>query len=630
MICYTKVRINIEIPNKISIYIKKLIVVLSEGKKEEVSKRLKQKFEYDGPFIDRVLNIDPTGYKYAEYIGRYLEFVIPVIAGDTGGLSVSNQNKLENILEKSIPWFHRNFKKITEKDIEIAENNYKETIGRPVSNIDGIKNSIRDINQYINPNFILQLIPIVDGRKSQREREKELKFQSKKIYEDDNVLVVMPMTYEASCYYGANTKWCTTSSGSSEYFKKYIKNGELYYFINKKRNEKYALLRDFENRRTEVYNAQDIEVKLNDLRERFPAQSELIDEIIGVGSFVKNLVNFSRGKISEYDLRDSDDLIEKIIIGNPLGQSEIVFDFQDDKKLFELLDLSEDDVWFSQVVNSTYSDYDFYDSYQIRQDFLEGYGVFTYLNKTNLDKLKEIAELIIPGKEFNINDDDYRIELANTLSDLFENEVDYILGEFEIERNRDALISAQERIDSELTNFMESIGFSFYSKYERISTDVSNLIMWIRRLGITKIDAYNLLSQIFSNVGAGKLGGWYDSQYEFSSDKHFDEGSFNSYVENKLEQIIEKIQDNENIDNKKLQEFLELRKRIVTKHKPQVWHKLPSDNNYSFKIFDFDMEDMKIGVEFQKQFSPIKKVYLTEEQFNNVLYNQRLFDLFEL
>ena len=82
MICYTKVRINIEIPNKISIYIKKLIVVLSEGKKEEVSKRLKQKFEYDGPFIDRVLNIDPTGYKYAEYIGRYLESVIPAIAGD--------------------------------------------------------------------------------------------------------------------------------------------------------------------------------------------------------------------------------------------------------------------------------------------------------------------------------------------------------------------------------------------------------------------------------------------------------------------------------------------------------------------------------------------------------------------
>ena len=61
------------IPNRIGIYSKKYPVIIVEGKKEDVSKRLKQRFEYDGPFIDRILSVDPTGYKYVEYIAKKLE-----------------------------------------------------------------------------------------------------------------------------------------------------------------------------------------------------------------------------------------------------------------------------------------------------------------------------------------------------------------------------------------------------------------------------------------------------------------------------------------------------------------------------------------------------------------------------
>ena len=53
------------------------------------------------------------------------------------------------------------------------------------------------------------------------------------VYEDDDMIVVTPRTYEASCQFGAGTKWCTTSSPT--YFNNYSTEGKLFYFIDKKK-----------------------------------------------------------------------------------------------------------------------------------------------------------------------------------------------------------------------------------------------------------------------------------------------------------------------------------------------------------------------------------------------------------
>ena len=43
------------------------------------------------------------------------------------------------------------------------------------------------------------------------------------------------------------------------------------------------------------------------LRESFPNQDDLIDELVGAGKFLKTLRDFVRGKVSSRDLEDSDD-----------------------------------------------------------------------------------------------------------------------------------------------------------------------------------------------------------------------------------------------------------------------------------------------------------------------------------
>jgi hypothetical protein len=604
-------------------------VIIIEGKKEDVAKRLKQKFEYDGSFIDRMLSVDPTGYKYVDYIAKQLEKIIPQLAGQKGGLNIAQQDTIKNTLSMVIPWFHNNVNRITENDIWKAETIFKEQNGM-VPNIEGIAKSFKDITQYENPEFIKTLMEIIDSKKTEREKERELKSQAERLYEDDDVLVIRPKSHAASCYYGANTKWCTSTGGSSEYFEKYIKLGLLYYFINKRKNVKMALYRNAEERKTEVYNAQDKLVSLEDLREQFPNQNDLIDELIGSGEFIKVLRNFSRGKIDYRELEDSDDAILKVKPSDPLGQSTIVIDFDTDEKFFKALDISEDDLWFLNSINSSYSSYEFLDSYQVEQDFKEGYIIYGELNEENKVKLKDISELILPEEEFNLNDDEYKIRLSETLLSLFDGEMDWILGNYHTEKNSEMLQTAEKSIEKEINEFLESIGFIVFKEYDQIATTPANLLMWSARLQLPKIDAISLFNQIIEYTGTGKLGGWYENSYEYQDYENFDLNYFNYTVEQQFDNILEKLDEDENAGGKKIKEFLGFRNRIVKKFGINKRNKLPIDKNVSFKVEGFDRENMKVIIRIEKEYMGMRELKLSEENFNNLLYQPKLFDLFEI
>jgi hypothetical protein len=604
-------------------------MIIIEGKKEDVAKRLKQMFEYDGSFIDRVLDVDPTGYKYVDYIGKQLERIIPMLAGVKGGLNVSQQDAIMDILSMVVPWFHNNVNKITEDDIWEAETIFRDRNGM-VPNIEGIANAFKDINQYENPEFIRTLMGIVDGKKTEREKERELKSQAERLYEDDDVLVIRPKSHAASCYYGANTKWCTTNKGDSGYFEKYIRTGLLYYFIKKKENNKMALYRNTEDKKTEVYNAQDRLVSLEDLREQFPNQNDLIDELIGSGEFIKTLRAFTRGKVDSRVLEDSDDAILTVKLSDPLGQSIIIIDFDEDKRFYKSLDISEDDEWFLSAINSYYNGYEFMDSYQVEEDFKQGYIIFNILNKENKEKLKEIAELILPGDEFNLDNEEYIIRLSETLISLFEKEIGWIFGDYASEKNSEMLTTARASIEKEINGFLESIGFTLVRDYDRISTTPANLLMWSARLQLAKIDVISLFNQIVEYSGTGRLGGWADNSYEFQDDDNFDSVSFNDSVERQFEKILEKLDEDENAGGEKIKGFLGFRGRIVKKFGLNKWDKLPSDKNVLFRVEGFDRENMKVIIRIQKQYKGMRELKLSEENFKNLLYHPRLFDLFEV
>ena len=102
---------------------------------------------------------------------------------------------------------------------------------------------------------------------------KLLEKQTKIVYEDDEWLLVRPLTYESSKKYGANTKWCTTQSDNSEYFLKYSSKGVLIYCINKKTGYKVASFNSLDKNDPEFSFWNQKDSRIDSL------QTELTDEL---------------------------------------------------------------------------------------------------------------------------------------------------------------------------------------------------------------------------------------------------------------------------------------------------------------------------------------------------------------
>jgi len=75
--------------------------------------------------------------------------------------------------------------------------------------------------------------------KSKQDLKKEEKSNIKKLYDDSEWLLLIPLTHKASCVYGANTKWCTAGKNSEDTFNDYSDEGSLYILINKNTHKKW-------------------------------------------------------------------------------------------------------------------------------------------------------------------------------------------------------------------------------------------------------------------------------------------------------------------------------------------------------------------------------------------------------
>ena len=72
-----------------------------------------------------------------------------------------------------------------------------------------------------------------------RQEFKDAKDNINLIYEDAVWKVLIPNSYEASCYWGNGTKWCTAYKDDDSYYKDYASQGNLYINVNVKTGEKY-------------------------------------------------------------------------------------------------------------------------------------------------------------------------------------------------------------------------------------------------------------------------------------------------------------------------------------------------------------------------------------------------------
>jgi hypothetical protein len=115
-------------------------------------------------------------------------------------------------------------------------NDVVERLGEAISYYDFNKDrfTVREIKNYSNIDDFLQDVNEKQNTLSKKEEKKIQKSGAEQIFSNDEVSVVKPITYEASCYYGAGTKWCTASKNTDMHWLNYSKKGNLYYVFLKR------------------------------------------------------------------------------------------------------------------------------------------------------------------------------------------------------------------------------------------------------------------------------------------------------------------------------------------------------------------------------------------------------------
>ena len=121
----------------------------------------------------------------------------------------------------------------------------------------------KDINSYKSFGKLRDVTDEAEEKKKEAEEKKAVKNQKVVIYNDDDWLVVSPLSWEASCYYGAGTKWCVASKQTDTHWKSYNKRSTFFYVIDKNKNQKdplykvaYRMLND---NKWEFWDAEDLE-----------------------------------------------------------------------------------------------------------------------------------------------------------------------------------------------------------------------------------------------------------------------------------------------------------------------------------------------------------------------------------
>jgi len=339
------------------------------------------------------------------------------------------------------------------------------------------------------------------------------------------------------------------------------------------------------------------------------------------------LRNFVKGKITYNDLFEVDESIDDIRVRTPRGQSLITIKLGDKEYFLEAINLSQDDMWFRDMVMSPYSTYEFNDAYTIEEDFKEGY-IFEYaLNDENRDKLKVIASSVLPNKEVDFESDEYRQTLHKILLDAFPTQIDYILNDYQIEKDYEMNAVAREAIKSEFDDKLEEIGVELGGDNNEVTITIADLFSEALQLNLFNESAQEMAIEIISNKLGSNIGGWLDNSYEYQDSSKFDKESFNREVARQFEKIIEILEEKSDTEYT-IKDYLDFRNRVESKFKIRTWYETPKDKEIIFSINGFEPSSMTVMLTVKDRGTKLtKEIKMDEEQFTQFLYQPSLFKL---
>jgi len=406
-----------------------------------------------------------------------------------------------------------------------------------------IKSKPKDINSFDTIQDLLYFIEQYDEFLKVADDEKQIKKESERIYEDDRFLIIRPLSHKSSCYYGANTTWCTTTKDNEDYFNKYTSRGKLYYILDKKSNNrtygKMALLVPHGKGAYEIYNQQDQGETLNFLLERFEPIKEKILELINKSDDYETLKKVKQNpKLGMYEALNSDyfdRFIGDKVVFNFKGEIESYLSFFRDEVGDDALGYYN---WMYQNPNGDF----FYDTGKFDDDMSEGYPLYS-LTSEQIDILKAIIEILRPQLLSSFEGNDIKKDDLRNIAKFIENEVpnlyesfNYLYSEAEDRAKHKGFLNY---IESDICNIYEDIGLKKMEDsecFEQYEISVDKLLEFYeddlesnKNYPVEQV----LENQVLGNLELDEYP--YDMSYEFH-----DEDEFRYHFDNDIEMALQK------------------------------------------------------------------------------------------
>ena len=164
----------------------------------------------------------------------------------------------------------------------------------------------RDINAFKTFDQLKSETQSSESQYVSKQEAKARKQDYDLVYEDGQWFVVIPRTHEASCRYGAGTKWCTSAKEETHY-KNYTRKGITFYYIISK-----------ERKKADPLYKMAVAVDSNGKKECFDSMDDEIEfrEILDITGLDKSLFVPNPNKLTPYEKLGLD---ESKITENPDG-----------------------------------------------------------------------------------------------------------------------------------------------------------------------------------------------------------------------------------------------------------------------------------------------------------------------
>ena len=497
-----------------------------------------------------------------------------------------------------------------------------------------IKSKPKDINSFDTIQDLLYFIEQYDEFLKVADDEKQIKKESERIYEDDRFLIIRPLSHKSSCYYGANTTWCTTTKDNDDYFNKYTSRGKLYYILDKKSNNrtygKMALLVPHGKGAYEIYNQQDQGETLNFLLERFEPIKEKILELINKSDDYETLKKVKQNpKLGMYEALNSDyfdRFIGDKVVFNFKGEIESYLGFFKDEVGDDTLGYYN---WMYQNPNGDF----FYNTGKFDDDMSEGYPLYS-LTSEQIDTLKAIIEILEPQLLSSFEGNDIKRDdlekvadfIKDNLPDLYES-FSYAYSEAEDRSTHKGFL---DYLESDICDIYEDIGLKKMEDsdcFEQYEISVDKLLEFYE--DDLESNKNFPIEQVLENQVLGNLE-LDEYPYEMS-DVYRDEDEFRHHFDNDMEKALEKELDRVESDDSLVldsKQYKRISNYIEKKFGFNTPHKIKSADEETMILFNgVDPKTNKVKFTLVKD-DEEKKGSAKLETIIKLLTNYTLFDLF--